>query len=316
MGQGLNVKVAQVVSYQLGQLLGHPVPLDDIKFAALQSHVVPSQTFSGGSTASEGSCEAARRAAEVLVARLQPVLQAMEAKVKESKVKAKAEKGSEEGGGGDEAPAEGAAASQGFTFAQICAAADQANVHMQATGHWSDTKGDDKATYNIWGVGCSEIELDCLTGETVVLRVDLAYDCAKSLNPAIDIGQAEGGFVMGMGMCLQEETLFDSATGELISNGTWEYKPPLAVNIPREFNVYFHKGNNTGRVLSSKASGEPPLVLSTSVLFALRAAIFSARVEAGNKDYFKIPIPCTVTERLKLLDSIRNSEVLSKPFKE
>jgi len=302
MGQGINIKVAQVVAHALGQLTGEPLDIDDIKFAATQSHVTPAATFTGGSTGSEGACEASRRACEILVQRMQPILKDLERKANESKMKEK-----------EDNAATAADPIAPITFKQIAAAADGANMHMSATGHWADA-GEDKATYNCWGVACSEVELDALTGEVVILRSDLAYDAAKSLNPAIDIGQAEGCFAMGIGMMLQEEVLLDSTSGELISNGTWEYKPTLAINIPRVLNIELLKNNKAGRVLSSKASGEPPLCMTTSVLFAVKAAIAAARADAGNTDFFIVSTPLTVTKRLALLEPVRKHPKLTKPL--
>jgi len=293
MGQGLNVKVQQIVSYELGRLLGESIPIEDIKMAPMDSNVLSCQIFTGGSTGSEASAEAARRACQTLVNRMRPVLQGMEAKVKKDVT------------GDSSQPA--------INFAAVCAAAEGANLQMQALGHWADS-GDDKASYQTWGCGCSEVEIDVLTGEMVLLRSDLYYDAAQSLNPSIDIGQAEGAFMMGIGMLLQEETLIDSSNGELISHGTWEYKPPLAVNVPKEWNVIFFQGNKSGKVLSSKASGEPPLVMSTSVLMALRHAIADARKDAGNVDWFDMPTPVTVEQRLKLLQPAWKQKGLKEPL--
>jgi len=308
MGQGMHVKVAQVVSYELGKLLGEPVPLENIKFNKMSSRILSAQIFTGGSTGSEGACEAARRACEALVKRMSPILAGLEEKAKaESKAKAAEEKKD----GGD-----GAIETPRISFAQVCAGAEGANIQMTALGHWSDTKDNDKATYNCWGVGCSEIELDVLTGEMVLLRTDLEYDSAKSLNPAIDIGQCEGAYMQGVGMMLQEEVLMDDNSGELIADGTWEYKPPLALNIPKEWNVNFYSGEHKGRVLSSKASGEPPLILAASVFFALRHAIADARADVGLTDFFKLSVPATVTDRMALLAPVvQNLKSLSKPFK-
>jgi len=300
MGQGIQVKVAQVVAHELGKLTGEPLSLNKIKFAQYQSRMLSSQVFTGGSTGTEGACEAARRACEALVKRMGPILAGLEEKAKSES------KGGEDSTHDDRKP---------ISFGQVCAAAEGANMMMQALGHWSDTKDNDKATYNCWGVGCSEVEIDVMTGEIVVDRVDLIIDCAKSLNPAIDIGQAEGGFMQGLGMMIQEEVLYDEGTGELISNGTWEYKPPLAINVPREWNLNLLQGNKVGRVLSSKASGEPPLVLASSVLMALRHAIRDARAEVGLKDFFALPAPATLTTRMALLAPVvEKLEALDKPF--
>jgi len=145
-------------------------------------------------------------------------------------------------------------------------------------------------------VGCSEIEIDVLTGESEIIQSDIVYDCGKSLNPAIDIGQAEGAFVIGLGMMLREQVLIDES-GELISNGTWEYKPPGVRDVPHQLNVEFIENDSfTKGILSSKAVGEPPLLLASTVILALRQAIGSARQDAGVQESFDITIPCTVDQ--------------------
>jgi len=296
MGQGMHLKVAQVVAYELGLLTGKSLSIDDIKFTPNSSHALSCQSFTGGSTGSEGCAEAARRACAELVSRMRPILESMEAKAKAAK------------GDGQERLVS-------ITFAEVCATAAAGGVQMQALGHWADTKGKNKASYNSFGACCSEIELDVLTGEMVLLRSDLYYDAAKSLNPAVDMGQAEGAFMMGVGHMTQEEEIFDENSGELLSNGTWEYKPPLAINVPKVFNVTFLQGNTSGRVLSSKASGEPPLVMSTSVFFAIRHAISSARQDAGDTKFFKLTVPATVTSRIKALQPAIDALKTQPPLK-
>lgn len=127
-----------------------------------------------------------------------------------------------------------------------------------------------------------------------ILRTDLVYDCGKSLNPAVDLGQAEGGFVQGLGFYLSEDLQIDAA-GRVASNGTWEYKPPCSADVPVEFNVEFLQNRPFAKgVLSSKASGEPPLVLATSVFVALKHAIAAAREDAGLQGAFQLNAPATV----------------------
>jgi len=122
---------------------------------------------------------------------------------------------------------------------------------------------------------------------------NLTYDCGKSLNPAIDIGQVEGAFIMGLGEVLRESEQYDKE-GKLLTSNTWTYKPPGARDVPQRFvveliqNEKFEKG-----ILSSKASGEPPLVLAISVAMAVRVAIQSAREDAGLKDWVRLDLPMT-----------------------
>eukprot|EP00879_Flechtneria_rotunda_P018406 GHRR01019308.1.p1 GENE.GHRR01019308.1~~GHRR01019308.1.p1 ORF type:complete len:164 (+),score=51.65 GHRR01019308.1:820-1311(+) len=103
------------------------------------------------------------------------------------------------------------------------------------------------------------------------------YDCGYSLNPAIDLGQVEGAFVMGLGVVLSEEVTVDDTTGQHLSNSTWTYKIPTPDLIPQQFSVSFlaNAPNRTG-IMSSKASGEPALMNATSVLMALQQAAAAA----------------------------------------
>lgn len=147
--------------------------------------------------------------------------------------------------------------------------------------------------YFTYGVGCSEVEIDCLTGDHHVLRTDIVMDVGSSLNPAIDIGQIEGAFVQGYGLFTLEELIY-SPNGFMYSKGPGVYKIPGFSDIPREFNVAILKGaTNPRAVFSSKAIGEPPLFLAASVFFAIKEAISAARKSEGFSDYFNLLSPAT-----------------------
>jgi xanthine dehydrogenase/oxidase len=126
------------------------------------------------------------------------------------------------------------------------------------------------------------------------------------LNGEIDIGQAEGAFVMGMGFWLMEKVRYDPSTGVCLTNGTWEYKPPTTKDIPVDFRVTFlDQTPNPGvGVLGSKCIGEPPLCLSPCVAFAVKRAIEAARYEIGNQHFFALNSPATVEaiQQLCLVD--------------
>ena len=111
----------------------------------------------------------------------------------------------------------------------------------------------------------------------------------------IDLGQVEGGFVMGLGYMLLERSVYDPETGKCLTNGTWEYKLPSSKDIPMDLRVKFveNKPNPNG-VLGSKATAEPPLALANSILNAVRHAVGSARRDAGEHGHFRLDIPATV----------------------
>merc|ERR1719498_1091680 len=125
--------------------------------------------------------------------------------------------------------------------------------------------------YFVYGACISTVEIDVMTGESTTIASKLCYDCGKSLNPTIDAGQCEGAFMQGLGFFLMEEIIEDAKTGELLSDGTWEYKIPCAQDVPLQFDVEFFPRpfGDEKAVLSSKCSGEPPIVLASSVFFAV-----------------------------------------------
>ena len=107
--------------------------------------------------------------------------------------------------------------------------------------------------YNVWAVAVTEVEVDILTGEMYVVRADLLEDAGLSTSPIVDIGQVEGAFIMGLGLWTSEEVRHDPATGALLTNNTWEYKPPAAKDIPQDFRVTLLRGSrNPKGIMSSK----------------------------------------------------------------
>lgn len=144
----------------------------------------------------------------------------------------------------------------------------------------------DAKPYEIYGCACAEIELDLLTGNLLIQRVDIVEDTGDSMSPLVDVGQVEGAFIMGVGYWLSEELIYNRETGELLNNRSWNYKPPGAKDIPVDFRISFPKNNpNIGKgALRSKATGEPALCMAIVVLFALRHALDSARKDSGIKD--------------------------------
>ncbi|RXG71941.1 Xanthine dehydrogenase/oxidase [Armadillidium vulgare] len=127
--------------------------------------------------------------------------------------------------------------------------------------------------YFTYGAAVSEVEIDCLTGDHVVLRTDIVMDVGNSLNPAIDIGQVEGAFIQGYGLFTLEQLVY-SRSGALLTKGPGAYKIPSIMDIPRVFNVsLLRDSSNPKAIFSSKAVGEPPFFSGSSVFFALREAI-------------------------------------------
>lgn len=165
------------------------------------------------------------------------------------------------------------------TVTQLCFAE---NVDLCATYQYKATE---LKPYIIWGLSCAETEIDVLTGNVQLRRVDILEDTGESLSPGIDVGQIEGAFIMGVGYWLTEALIYDAQDGALLTNRTWTYKPPGAKDIPVDFRIRFlQKSSNPAGVLRSKATGEPALNMSIVVLFALRNALRAARKDAGLPD--------------------------------
>ncbi|ESO84055.1 hypothetical protein LOTGIDRAFT_96215, partial [Lottia gigantea] len=137
------------------------------------------------------------------------------------------------------------------------------------------SKDEDKEfKYSTYAVGVTEVEVDLLTGENQITRVDMMVDCGDSLNPLIDIGQIEGAYVMGLGAVLLEDIVYDPESGKVLNNGTWDYNPPTSKDIPIDWRIHLLPDSpNPDGIKGSKAVGEPPILLSTGALFAIKQAI-------------------------------------------
>ncbi|KAK4037113.1 hypothetical protein OUZ56_029152 [Daphnia magna] len=281
MGQGLHTKMLQVASRSLN------IPVDLIFISETSTDKVPNTSPTAASAGSDLNGMAVLNACQILMDRLVPI-----------------RKANPEG-----------------TWQQWIQDAYFQRISLSTTGFYKTPDiGYDFVTnkgtpfrYFTFGAACSVVEVDCLTGNHRVLRTDIVMDLGESLNPAIDIGQVEGGFVQGLGLFTLEEPLFSPSNGQVMTRGPSNYKIPSADDIPEEFNVSLLRGcPNPHAVYSSKAVGEPPLFLASSVFFAIKDAIHSARTEAGITGNFTINSPAT-SERIRMAcedDLIRK---VSKP---
>lgn len=164
----------------------------------------------------------------------------------------------------------------------------------------------DQVPYRCGGVALAEVELDILTGEHDVTRVDIVEDVGTSINPELDIGQIEGAFVMGLGYWTHEELIYDKKTGELLTDRTWYYKVPLTKDIPIDFRIQLRRNSyNPVGTLGARAVAEPPTCLSICVAFALREAIASSREDSGypKNKWFKVDGPFTLQANVLSADA-------------
>ncbi len=261
MGQGLYIKVAQIVADEFGLELG------DIKVTATTTDKVPNTSATAASSGSDLNGMAALDACKQIKQRLGAF--ALE---KYGGAELVFENGQVRAGG------------QSFPFAGFINAAYLGRVQLSAAGfyktpgiHWNRDTGKGRPFfYYAYGASVSEVCIDTLSGETSVGRVDILHDVGKSLNPAIDRSQVEGGFVQGMGWLTSEELFWDGK-GELKTDAASTYKIPLASDVPPVFNVELANwSTNPERTIRrSKAVGEPPLMLAASVLEAVSMAVAS-----------------------------------------
>ncbi|OWF46075.1 xanthine dehydrogenase/oxidase-like isoform X2 [Mizuhopecten yessoensis] len=267
MGQGVHTKMIQVAATELD------ISQDKIIISEVSTATVPNTSESGGTQVADLNAGAVKNACVKIRDRLEPFR------------KAKPD----------------------GTWEDWVNAAYDERVSLAATGIFkSREEGYDFATntgvhanYFTYGTACTEVEIDCLTGGHQVRRVDIVMDVGKSLNPAIDVGQIEGGFVMGYGMMTMEQIQF-TAEGRMKASGPLEYKIPCVRNIPREFKVkLLQDSGDVKTVYSSKGVGEPPLLLASSVFFAIKEAVQAARAEVGLTDDYPLKCPATA-ERIRM----------------
>ena len=263
MGQGLHLKVAQVVADAFG------VGLEAVKINATTTGTVPNTSATAASSGSDLNGMAALDACNQIKARLKAHAAIMY-QVEEAAVSFVP--GGIEAGG------------RFVAFGELVASAYMSRVQLSAAGFYKTPKifwdrASGKGTpfyYFSYGASVSEVSIDTLTGEYHVDRVDILHDVGKSLNPAIDIGQVEGGFIQGMGWLTTEELVWDKK-GQLRTHAPSTYKIPVASDVPPVFNVRLAEWsiNQEETIGRSKAVGEPPLMLALSVVEALGMAVAS-----------------------------------------
>lgn len=291
MGQGLFTKVAQVVAEEL------QIPVEQIRCTASSTEKVPNASATAASSGSDMNGMAAQAAAQILKQRLVEFL-AERYQVPTAEISFKS--GQVHVGTQIE-----------MSFAELAHLAWFNRISLSATGFYKTPKIHyDPQTmsgrpfyYFAYGAAVSEVEVDTLTGEYRVQQVDILHDVGESLNPALDIGQIEGGFVQGMGWLTTEELWWDQA-GRLRTHAPSTYKIPVAGDVPERFKVRLvdKKPNREATIYRSKAVGEPPLMLAMSVFFALKDAVESV----GNYQHSSgLNAPATPEAVLMAIESLR-----------
>ncbi len=277
MGQGLNTKICQIVADELG------VPFERVLATASDTSKIPNASATAASAGTDLNGRAAQFAARHVRDNLAAFV------------------------GGLDGCGAGAIRFEGGQITSPTATRAFDDVVKQAYANriqlWSDgfyrtpKIHYDKTTltgrpfyYFAYGAACTEVAIDTLTGESRVLKVDILHDVGRSINPAIDIGQIEGGFVQGMGWLTTEQLVWNDK-GHLSTHAPSTYKIPATGDIPAHFKVdLWPEPNREDNVFGSKAVGEPPFMLAISVLEALRDAVANAR---GDGQAVQLTAPAT-----------------------
>jgi xanthine dehydrogenase large subunit len=261
MGQGLYVKVAQVVADELG------ISIERVRTTAADTSKVPNASATAASSGSDMNGKAAQKAAAKIRKRI-TAFAARHFGVSEAEI--------------DFHDDVAHIADRIMDFPELVKLAWANRVSLSATGYYRTPKINyDRTTfsgrpfyYYAYGAAVTEVVVDTLTGENRVLRVDILHDCGDSLNPAVDLGQVEGGYVQGVGWLTSEELWWNNK-GDLGTHAPSTYKIPTCSDLAPDFRVELlqNSANREKTIYRSKAVGEPPLMLALSAFFALRDAI-------------------------------------------
>ncbi|MCE8528455.1 xanthine dehydrogenase molybdopterin binding subunit [Ruegeria pomeroyi] len=278
MGQGLFQKVAQVAASRFG------IPLEMVKITATDTAKVPNTSATAASSGSDLNGMAVKAACDTIRDRMAVFLAERH----------QAEVASVRFGNGQVEVGEAR-----YSFAEAAALAYQGRISLSATGfyktpkiEWDRIQGRGRPFYYFaYGASVTEVAVDTLTGEYRILRADILHDAGASLNPDLDIGQVEGGYVQGAGWLTTEELVWDDH-GRLRTHAPSTYKIPACSDRPEVFNVALWDGQNReDTIYRSKAVGEPPFMLGISAWLALSDAVASC----GNA-YPALNAPATAEE--------------------
>jgi xanthine dehydrogenase large subunit len=275
MGQGLYTKVRQIVAQEFG------LPLADVRLASTDTSRVANTSATAASSGTDLNGKAAQAACQNIKARLAAFAgELCGGEVVPEDVRFV---------GGRVQAGDPLSPTCDLPFADLVMNAYRARIQLWDAGFYRtpkihfdmETKLGRPFFYFAYGASASEVAIDTLTGELRVLRVDILHDVGRSINPALDIGQIEGGFIQGMGWLTSEELWWTPAgphAGRLMSHAPSTYKIPTASDLPAVFNVRLYDNANVeDSIHRSKAVGEPPLMLALSVFQAIRDAVAAAR---------------------------------------
>ena len=289
MGQGLHTKVRQIVAHTFS------ISIEKVKITATNTGKVPNTSATAASSGTDLNGMAAFKAAERIKNRIKKFL-AKEWQLKKEQVLFK----------------------DGFvflnkekiTFKEAVERCWMGRVSLSSTGfystpkiNWDDIKKEGNPFYYFaYGAAITEVAVDTFTGENRILRTDILHDAGQSINPAIDIGQIEGGYVQGAGWMTTEELIYDKI-GQLKTHAPSTYKIPACSDRPIIFNASLYKGKNKSKtIFRSKAVGEPPLMLAISVIMALSNSLLGI----SKNQYPNLNIPATPENMLMTIKKLKS----------
>ncbi|CAD7078511.1 unnamed protein product [Hermetia illucens] len=256
------VEIGQGINTKAAQVAAYTlgIPLDMVAVKASNTFDGANSICTGASVTSETVCFAVRKACNQLLSRMKPVREKLDSP----------------------------------TWLEVVQKSHEENINLFSR---QIHKLGDLEEYNVWGLACTEMEVDILTGKWQITRADVWEDTGESLSQLIDVGQVEGGFVQGLGYWLTEKLVYDRQTGELMTFNTWEYKVPGAKDIPIDFRIkLIQERPNPHGFLRSKTTGEMGICMSISSVFALRHALNSARKDAGINEWYELGAPTTIED--------------------
>jgi xanthine dehydrogenase large subunit len=297
MGQGLMIKLAQIVAAEF------EVDLSVIKINATRTDKVPNTSPTAASSGTDINGMAVLNAVRKIKRRLEVFayeqygVDPHEMFYENNKVFFEGEK-----------------TNKNINFNEFIKQAYLARTALSATGfyktpeiHYDRVKAKGQPFfYYANGVAITEVAVDTLTGESKTLRTDILHDAGESINPAIDIGQIEGGYIQGLGWLTSEELKWDEQ-GRLTSANPATYKIPTANDIPEIFNVELLEDtpNVANTIFRSKAVGEPPLMLAISAWCAVRDAI---RSYAKPKQKIELDAPATPENIMNAIGKLNSGD--------
>jgi xanthine dehydrogenase/oxidase len=287
MGQGLNTKIAQLAANTLG------IPLERIRVAGINSDAIVNAPATAASTGYDLNGGAVELACRTLRTRLEDFCRDVEQFNPNNRI--------------EHWRYDWAGSWSEIVFKAWFNRVNLSAAELYKSPHYKGpTERNPRGKpflYFVYSASATEVEIDVLTGEFTILRADILYEPGKSPNPAIDVGQLEGGYVQGVGFATTEELIYDHV-GRLVTDNIWSYKPPCSKTIPLDFRVTLHpvdEQRNAREVLaekqavkSSKSAGEPGLTLGLSAYFAIKRAVMDARRElTGKDDWLRMDLPAT-----------------------